>query len=66
MSDNLNKIVKDMRGQMKLTRNKFGMLTAFLGVDPNEMTVGTFVRLLDNVQWNQTLLREFIEEEYKL
>ncbi len=60
-----NKAVEDMRGQIKLTRNKIALLTAIFQIDGEEMTVKAFADLLERLYYRHDALQMFIEEEYK-
>ena len=54
--------VADMRGQIKLTRNKIALMTAVLGVDAKDYTLDSFLVLLESIYFDPFLIGKFLDD----
>ncbi len=54
--------VDRFRSKLKSTRANLALLTTVLGVDSKEMTLGTFIDVLERVYYNPFLLKQLLEE----
>jgi len=60
----MNKAAKELSNSLNLTQRRLKALTALFGVDPDEMTIGTFIKMIELMRWDRSALEMFVEQEF--